>query len=274
MAVFCLIFTSCSTDTEINDPALQAKVDGEIFRSSIKKAVIYDDGTLVISGSEGEKSISFTTSSTKIGAYKIGQQQTVNKVSFQKNKVKFISEDGTTEGTVNITQIHNNEISGNFYFKDLKDNSGNLMNFDNGWFYRVPIETGVIAEEVIVTQEINPCLLNASLTAMIDGSEMITDDHSAAIIGVENASILITATNQDGVISIVFPSDALPGSWSLTGSGDYSATYTANRDKSSAISGRLTISEHDTDSKCISGSFEFETRSGVQVSEGFFDFGY
>ncbi len=271
LAVICLIFTSCTTDIEINDPALQTKIDGEIFRSSIKKATIYDDGTMIISGSNGDKSISFTITSTKTGTYKLAQN-TVNKVSFLKNQSKFISKEGETQGTVQVSEIYNNEISGNFQFKNLKDDKGNVMNFSDGWFYKIPIENGVIEEPQI--EEINPCLLNASLTAMVDGNEMITDDHKAELFGVENASILITATNEEGEISIVFPSNVTAGEYSLTGSGAYSATYTTGKDKSSVLSGKLTITEHDIDTKCINGNFEFETRSGNQISEGFFDFGY
>ncbi len=274
LAVFCFIFTSCSTDIEINDPALQTKIDGEIFRSSIKSAVIYEDGTLVISGTAGEKSISFSTSATQVGSYKTSQQ-TVQKIRFKKDQEEFNSKEGETEGTVNITEIHNNEISGNFYFNNLKDEHGNTTSFSDGWFYKIPLENGVIEEEQEeVTQNINPCLLNASLTALVNGSEMITDNHTAEVFGVENVSIIIKATNQEGEISIVFPSNVTTGKYSLTGSGDYSATYTSLNDKSSALSGTLTITNHDTVAKCISGSFEFETRSGVQIAEGIFEFGY
>ncbi|WP_024772477.1 DUF6252 family protein [Aquimarina macrocephali] len=271
LAVICLFLTSCSTDIEINTPALQAKIDGELFRSSIKKAVIYDDGTLVISGSSGDKSISFTTTSTNVGTYKTALQ-TISKVSFQKNQTKFISKDGETEGEVSITEIYNNEISGNFHFKDLKDDNGNPINFNNGWFYRLPLENGTIEEEV--TQEINPCLLNASLTAMVNNTEMITDDHTAKLFGVDDASILITATNETEEVNIVFMADVAPGTYPLTGSGNYSASYEVNNDKSSALSGTLIITNHDIETKCISGSFEFETRSGSQISQGSFDFGY
>lgn len=271
LAVICLFLTSCSTDIEINNPALQAKIDGELFRSSIKKAVIYDDGTLVISGSSGDKSISFTTTSTNVGTYKTALQ-TISKVSFQKNQTKFISKNGETEGEVSITEIHNNEISGNFHFKNLKDDNGNPIDFNNGWFYRLPLENGTIEEEV--TQVINPCLLNASLTAMVNNTEMITDNHTAKLFGVDDASILITATNETEEISIVFMSNVVPGTYPLIGSGNYSASYEVNNNKSSALSGTLIITNHDIETKCISGSFEFETRSGSQISEGSFDFGY
>ncbi len=272
IAVVCLTFTSCTTDIEINDPALQAKIDGELFRTSFKKAIIYDDGTLVISGSAGDQSISFTTTSTKVGTYKTSQQ-TVSKASFQKSQTKFLSKNGETTGQVTITEIYNNEVSGNFNFKNLKDDKGNILNFSDGWFYRLPLENGVVEEDEVI-QEINPCLLNASLTAMVNNSEMITDNHTAKLFGVDDASILITASNETEEITVVFLADVAPGEYPLSGSGNYSASYALDKDKSSASSGKLIITEHNIESKCISGSFEFNTRSGVQVSEGIFDFGY
>ncbi|WP_062054522.1 DUF6252 family protein [Aquimarina longa] len=274
LVAICLIFNSCSTDIEVNNPALQTKIGNELFRSTIKKAIIYPDGTLVISGSVGNKSISFTTTSTKIGTYKT-THKTVSKASFKKEQEKFISKSGETEGEVIITEIHNNEISGNFHFENLKDDNGNIISFKNGWFYRLPIENGTIVEEEKNPETvINPCLLNASLTAMINGSEMITDNHNAELFGVDDTSILITATNENEEITIVFTADTTPGTYSLTGSGNYSASYAMNNDKSSALSGNLIVTEHNSETKCITGRFEFNTRSGAQVSDGYFEFGY
>ena len=266
-----LIITSCTTDIEINTPALQAKINGEDFRTITKKAIIYDDGTLVIKGNVGDKSISFTTSAAKVGIYKIGQQ-TMSRVSFQKSQRKFISKEGDTEGTTIITEIYDNQISGTFSIKSLKDEFDNTMNFNDGWFYRLPIENG-ITEEVVV-REINTCLLNASLTALVNGNELITYDHSAEVFGIDDVSILITASNGLEKIEIVFPANAAPGQYSLSGSGDYSASYIINNDKSSALSGNLIVIEHNTQTKCISGNFEFETRSGSQITKGIFEFGY
>ncbi|MBW1297480.1 DUF6252 family protein [Aquimarina litoralis] len=285
LAVFCLIITSCTTDIEVNSPGLQATVDGKLFRPDIRKAIIHDDGTLVIVGDSGSESISFTTSSTEAGTYRL-EAQAINKVSFESDNTKYISEDGVSNGQIVITEIQDNLVSGNFYFQDLKGNNGKSMSFQNGWFYRLPIENFVPEveepeeEEIIITseeeeqEEINPCLLNASLTAMINGNEMITDDHDAIPFGVNNPSILIKASNEDEEITIVFPISVQVGEHSLTGSGDFSATYSLYNDKASAVSGRLTITSHDTDTKCISGSFEFTTTTGVEVTEGRFEYGY
>ncbi|MDH7447993.1 DUF6252 family protein [Aquimarina sp. 2201CG14-23] len=285
LAVICLILNSCTTDIEVNTPALQATIDGKLFKPDIKKAIIHDDGTLVIIGNTDTESISFTTSSTNVGTYKIGQQA-INEVSFKNDNSKFISENGISNGEIVITEIHNNLVSGNFYFQDLKSSNGKSMSFQNGWFYRLPIENFVPEieepeqEEVVITvddeeeEEINPCLLNASLTASINGVEMITDDHDAIPFGVNTPSILIKASNETEEITLVFPIVVTVGEHSLTGSGAYSASYSYNNDKASAISGKLTIASHDTESKCISGSFEFTTTSGVTVTKGLFDYGY
>ncbi|WP_378179011.1 DUF6252 family protein [Aquimarina sp. SS2-1] len=286
IAVICLLFNSCTTDVEFNTPGLQATIDGKLFRPDIRKAIIHDDGTLVIVGNTGTESISFTTSSTNVGTYRL-ESQAINKVSFEEDNVKFISEDGISNGQIEITEIHNNQVSGNFYFEDLKGSNGQSKSFRNGWFYKLPIENFVPEveeeeEEIIINveeeeeeeEEINPCLLNASLTALINGNEMITDDHDAIPFGVNNPSILIKANNEDEEITIVFPIDVTVGTYSLAGSGDFSATYSLYNDKSSAVRGTLTITSHDTESKCISGSFEFATASGVAVTEGRFDYGY
>ncbi|SEL61410.1 hypothetical protein SAMN04487910_2799 [Aquimarina amphilecti] len=287
LAIVCLFFNSCTTDIEVNTPGLQATIDGKLFRPDIKKAIIHDDGTLVIVGNTGNESISFTTSSTDLGTYRL-EQQAINTVSFEENDIKFISENGITNGQIIITEIYNNQISGNFYFEDLKGTNGKSMSFRNGWFYRLPIENFVPEvqeeeEEIIINveeeeeeedPEINPCLLNASLVAMINGNEMITDDHDAIPFGVNNPSILIKASNEDEEITIVFPINVTVGEHSLTGSGAYSATYSLYNDKASAVSGTLTITSHDTETKCISGSFEFITTSGVVVTEGRFEYGY
>ncbi|MGY3794006.1 DUF6252 family protein [uncultured Aquimarina sp.] len=285
LAFICLIFSSCSTDIEVNSPGLQATIDGKLFRPDIRKAIIHEDGTLVIIGNTGTESISFTTSSTERGTYRL--EQAINQVTFENNDAKFVSEEGANNGQIVITEIQDNLVSGNFYFTDLKGSNGKSMSFQNGWFYRLPIENFVPEpeeeeeeEEIIITseeeeqEEINPCLLNASLTAMINGNEMITDDHDAIPFGVNNPSILIKASNEDEEITIVFPISVEVGQHSLTGSGEYSATYSLYNDKASAVSGRLTITSHDTETKCISGTFEFVTTTGVAVTEGQFEYGY
>lgn len=264
----CFILISCTTDIEINTPALQATENGKLFRPSTRKAVIKNDGSLVISGNTGTESIHFTAPSSKTGTYTIDPS---NEVTFIKeNTSKYVSILGESEGEIQITEISSNDVSGYFHFKNLKDNKGNSTTFRNGWFYKIPIEN----ESTEVAEAINPCLLDASLTANIDGTTMITDDHSANIFGVQDVSILISASNGTQEISIVFPINTTNGVYPLTGLGDYSASYALDNDKASAVSGRLTILSHNPEIKCISGSFEFTTGGNTVITEGIFDFGY
>lgn len=264
------IFISCTTDIEINDPALQTRVNGELMRTINKKAVLYDDGTLLISGDDGNASLSIKTMLPN-NLYKTGKQM-VSSVAIQNNERKMVFNEGEVEGSLTITEIGNNEISGNFRFHNLKNSNGDTVDFRDGWFYRLPLENGVIEQKE--KQDINPCLLNASLLAVVDGSAMIADEYTANSFGVDDSSIMIVAGNQTQEINIVFTSSTMPGEYSLTGSGDYSASYAVDNDKSSALSGKLTIIEHNLESKCIRGNFEFDTRSGFEITEGSFEFGY
>lgn len=276
IVTLCLAFTSCTTDIEINTPALQATVDGELFRPDQKKAVIYPDGRLEIIGTNGFESMSFSTSSTDIGTYKSGNKQT-NNVLFQLDKKTFQYKEGISIGQVTITSIEDNLVSGTFTFSNLENNDGTPMSFENGIFYRLPLENFVPEtpqEDDTPPAPINPCLQNAELNALVNGVPITTDTHQAKPFGVNNSSIRITAKNATDEIRIVFPIDAPVGEHDLSSSGFYTAAYSYNNDTSSAISGKLIITDHDTDSKCIAGSFEFATRQGDQITQGTFDYGY
>lgn len=272
LATICL-FSSCTTDIEVNSPALQATKKGELIRAYNKKAYIHEDGTLKIQGDTGLESFSFTIASINTGKYKIGENNT-NAASYKNDREKYISENETTDGEVIITNISNNEVSGKFYFKNLKDADGNTLDLMNGWFYRLPLENYTEEELVITVAEENPCLLNASLTASINGTSMITEYHDARTVGVDNVSVIIEGYNDSEEITILFPVDVESGEYNLRGAGEYSATYGPIGEKSSAVSGTLIITGHNKEDKCITGSFEFNTRSGYEVTEGNFDFGY
>ncbi len=275
LACICIVLLSaCTTDIEVNNPGLQAMVDGELFRSASKRAILYPDGKLVITGTNGDQTMSFTTVAPDVGTYQFSKQ-TISDVTFQKNNKKFASTNDLSDGKVVISEVYNNEITGQFFFNDLQDADGSMMHFRDGWFYRLPIENYVpIANEVV--SEANPCLLNASLTATVDGFAITTTTHTAVPFGIKPPypAIRITATDGNHGIEIIFAITSTPGQYKLEGAGDYNASCSFNNVKSAAREGTLTIIEHNQETKCISGSFEFTTRSGVVITDGQFDFGY
>lgn len=276
IAFLSVIFTSCTTDIEVNAPSLQATMEGELFRPGNKQAILHEDGRLEITGTTGNQTISISTYVNSTGTYKVNQgksQEGIQQINYKKSESNFTLDAGSTEGQITITDIYDDYVSGSFHFYGLKDQEGKSMNIQNGWFYRLPL---VNASDLESEEEINPCLLNASLTAKVNDVDVVTDDHQAVPFGVREPYPAIRITASDGVqdIEIVFSVDATPGTYALSGSGDYSATYSVNNEKSAAISGTLTIIEHNKGTRCLSGTFEYITASGIQVTEGVFDYGY
>ena len=279
LCTLCVIFQSCTEDIEVNTPALQATMDGHLFRPADRKAILHDDGRLEIFGNSGSQKISISTYVTHTGTYQITTKsapESINQINYTQADQKYGIEEGISEGEIVITDIFDSYVSGHFSFKSLKTASGQTMDVENGWFYMLPI---VPASEVISNPDetpINPCLLNASLSADVDGEAIVSTIHKAEAFGVREPfpSIRITAGNGAETIEIVFAIETDPGTFDLTGSGDYSATYTNSKEKSAAVSGTLTIIEHDKETQCISGTFAYTTASGIVVTNGQFDFGY
>ena len=58
-----------------------------------------------------------------LGAYKLSQQ-VINAASFQENDIKFSSKEGISNGQIIITEVFDNQVSGNFIFQDLKSSNG------------------------------------------------------------------------------------------------------------------------------------------------------
>ena len=277
ISLFLVFLTSCTHDVEINTPALQAVVNGDLFDPSSRKAILHEDGLLEITGTTGNQTITISTYTSKTGTFQISKKSansTIQNINFTNKDLSFAVEENASEGEIIITDMYDSYVSGSFTFKNLTASSGETVTISNGWFYMLPI---VYASDIKEEEpKINPCLLNASLTAKVDGVDLITDDHDAKPFGVREPfpSIRITATNGAQDIEIVFSVDAEAGTYDLTGSGDYSATYGDSNQKSAAISGTLTILTHDKETKCISGTFEYETASGIKITEGEFDYGY
>ena len=118
-------------------------------------------------------------------------------------------------------------------------------------------------------------------TAKIDGTTLTPTTLTA-----QNASGFITitamqtaATSAKAVI-IIMPDDITPGTYSLTESGTYQATYAGGSGMSGSIylssSGTLVITEHNTTTKTIKGTFQFTgvdalgAAADVQVTAGSF----
>ncbi len=258
-----LTFTSCVTDTEINTPALQAAKNDALFKTDLHKAILNTDGSLTITGSSLSEAINITIESNASGSYNLGSSVT-NIATFLDNSQNFYTTGTNGEGVIEVTDISDNTISGNFRFRALKNGSEDPINFQKGWFYRLPIENASEPDNN------RPCELS-SITAMIDSHSLTTDTNIAQNLG---NFLLVKGTTPEEEITIFFPINIETGDYPLSTSGNYSATYEVNNDRASAVSGTLSITYHDKENRCITGDFNYVTTTSVNVKNGHFEIGY
>ncbi len=258
-----VLFASCVTDTEVNNPALQAAKNDKLFKTDIRKAILGNDGSITISGSSLSESINIIVSDAQEGTYTFGNSFNDVATFLTFDQIFYTTGTGGN-GTIEITDISNNEISGSFRFNALKNGSGEILNFQKGWFYKIPIENAS------GDTDSRTCELS-SMTATIDDHTLTTDSHLVQNLG---DFLLAKGTTPQEEITLFFPINITVGDYPLSSSGNYSATYEINNDRASAVSGTLTIVSHDIETQCITGDFNYVTTTGVQVTNGHFEFGY
>ncbi|MEM7108883.1 MAG: DUF6252 family protein, partial [Bacteroidota bacterium] len=177
----------------------------------------------------------------------------------------------TTGGTVTVTELDtaNNFISGTFDV-NLARNTGSgdsVINLTQGAFNRI---------QLVVEADI---LGNNEFSAKVDGV-----DFQPNIIGgtVAVGTIVLSFSKNSGeTIGLTVPSNINNGSYTLGGLGStYSASYIKSATESFfADSGTLTITNHNTDSKQIEGTFNFTATplfgsGSISITEGSFQVNY
>jgi len=129
---------SCSDEIESNTPSIQGEVNGEFFRARNSTASIGDDGSVTLVGSASSETISLTTSSIDIGIYALGNG-TINEATFETVEGDFYTTGSTGFGQIEITKVEAGKVSGEFYFDARKDEIGDTLNFNKGFFFEVPL---------------------------------------------------------------------------------------------------------------------------------------
>lgn len=142
-----VVFTSCEEDVKFNNPAVQALKDNELWKAIEYKAIIVGN-TLTIEANNGFETVTLRTNSITPGAsFNLGVND-VNRATYslEADDLSFDYSTGTGrgDGLIRIsnkpeeTNIEKGFISGTFRFNAI-DDSGEAVNFQNGFFYRVPI---------------------------------------------------------------------------------------------------------------------------------------
>lgn len=257
-AVFALV--SCD-DIQDNSPALQAELDGELYRAIDARAEILPNGNLIMQGLTDIENLTITLSGSTEGVYTLGATG-VNRAAFQ----DFLGSIYTTRpfgnGEVVIESTANNTFSGTFSF-DAYRFGLDTLNAQKGFFYNVPIVAGSTSEEPIPPANL--------LSAKINGSDFEAQTTSAS----ENNEVIVingSAGNQS--ISLSFPSSLSGGNNPIV--ENITASYTLDGTTLQAISGIISIVNHNTTLNEISGAFSFLTEGdeGVEVTQGQFNVSY
>tara|TARA_R110002073_G_scaffold159477_1_gene314777 strand:+ start:5659 stop:6150 length:492 start_codon:yes stop_codon:yes gene_type:complete len=146
-------FLSCSDEIRFNSPAMQANKQNELWRSDFFAADI-DNGGFIIEGRNAGETIQLITTSDTPGTFDLGLESD--------NVAIFVAADGTTYSTKNapdpsiglyptsgeiiVEDIDNEDpknIYGTFWFYAYTADGLNVVNFNEGVFYKVPLVGGL-----------------------------------------------------------------------------------------------------------------------------------
>lgn len=141
-------FFSCSNNVEFNNPAMQAKKDGDVWKAETYRANIDNNGRLRITGSFGYDNLTLLVTSTNLATYELGN--TISEAVYNDGKGLLFSTNNIPnpdvsvyepDGKVEIYEYDrdNNYVSGRFNFNAYDITGFKTLNFNQGDFYRVPV---------------------------------------------------------------------------------------------------------------------------------------
>ena len=157
IASFLLIviaLTSCEEEITRNNPSVQGLKDNVLWRANDYSVVLQGNG-FVISALTRYETLTLKTNGRAKGVYVLGFNNTrtatfVDDTNGQ--KLTFATGQAKGDGEIVITEYDeiNQTISGTFRFNALNvDNNpagGEILNFQEGVFYKVPIDAPVIPQ--------------------------------------------------------------------------------------------------------------------------------
>ncbi|AXG73436.1 hypothetical protein DVK85_03990 [Flavobacterium arcticum] len=149
LLVLLVAFSSCEEDIQFNTPAVQGLKDNELWKATEYRAILGGGGSLTIEATNGFETVVLkTVSSTPGMSFQLGVNE-VNKATYSLNAdgLSYDYQTGTDlgDGLIEIsdnpieTDITKGYITGTFRF-NASDEFGELVNFQNGFFYKVPIQ--------------------------------------------------------------------------------------------------------------------------------------
>ncbi|NGY36913.1 hypothetical protein FQU23_005230 [Flavobacterium sp. XN-5] len=143
---------SCEEDVRFNNPSIQGMKNNVFWRALDFKATLGPNGSVVIEAYTGYDILTLKTTSTKEQNYPLGTSNSKTAVfvmTQDADKITYSTGINIGDGEIIISKYDdvNNTISGTFKFnaKNTDSNSAAdpVLNFQNGVFYKVPVELTV-----------------------------------------------------------------------------------------------------------------------------------
>lgn len=143
-----IAFNSCTTDVTRNNPSLQGLKDDVLWRARTSYAELSTNGSLVITGLTQYETVTLNTASKNPGIYTLGLNNG-NRAGYVLatggDELTYSTGPNMGDGEIKITEYDAEKmtVSGTFRFnaENVDDNplGGEVLNFQSGVFYKVPV---------------------------------------------------------------------------------------------------------------------------------------
>lgn len=245
-----IVLSGC-TNTETNDPAMQAELDATLFVALDTRAAENEDGSYIIQGITQNETLTLRISDLAVGRYRLGGTNP-DYASFENVNGDAYFTNPQGQGDVFISNWDRDAklVSGSFTFTAVIAGIDTLA-VQRGLFFEAPVTNYV--EPSIET--VDPSTNAGTFVSNIDGNPFNPFNVSA----VETVdSIIITASTSNRSILIKVPKDIEMGNIVLPESG-HIAQYIDGDGTEDALSGNLIIFSHMVNARHIKGTFSFQT---------------
>lgn len=257
---------------------LRMKIDGKQWEADSYASASILAGYIVITGISSDKktfmiqledegATTYTLDQQSMHAAALTDDNEASPVSYTSNQGQSTADAG---GTVVVTRIdqQNKTISGTFTLKLYRDLDSKQLVLTEGVFENIPYETQLPPNTGA----------NANLTVKIDGSSWSGKSVSGMAV---QGTLMITATELDlsKTVGLTMPATITAGSYTFE-NDPILGVYIKGTTNLASSSGTLTITEHNTSTKIIKGTFAFKasdllgSANTAQLTEGSFTVQY